>query len=214
MSTVKLTCNEYCVVKYDLQKLMMLSPLVRSVVAELNIPSGLSHLLDVTIMMPGVEMEALILLIKILRGEVATVSLEEEANILEVAEFLGIELDLGKNNRYIPTKVTGHIDFKYELTEIQDKIADQSDASLLESSDHDDVDESDLTLNNENNERVLDVSSKAFACMECNSKVSSLKVLKRHINMKHTGKYRTPCDMCGKIFNRKDAMKSHRERMH
>lgn len=207
ISTVKLTCNEFCVVKYDLQKLIMLSPLVRSVVAELNIPSGLSHLLDVTIMMPGVEVEALVLLVKLLRGEVATVSLTQEANILEVAESLGIELDLGRSNKSNSTNVTGDIDIKHELT-------NQSDTSLLESSESVDVDESDITVSNENSETVPDISSKAFACMECNSKVSSRKVLKRHINMKHTGKYRTPCDMCGKIFNRKDAMKSHRERMH
>jgi hypothetical protein len=99
LSTVKLTCNAYCVVKYDLQKLLMLSPLVRSVVAELNIPSGLSHLLDVTIMMPGVD-----------------------------------------------------------------------DASLLESSEHDDVDESDFTLSNENNDEDQDISSKALVCKKCNSK--------------------------------------------
>ena len=31
---------------------------------------------------------------------------------------------------------------------------------------------------------------------------------------KHTGKLSTPCDICGKIFNRKDTVRNHKIRMH
>merc|ERR1719431_590177 len=85
---VKLVTNPYCEVKFELQRLMMLSPLLKSIICELNIPTGLTYLMDVTVVIPGMEVEALVLLIKILSGEAVNASLGQKTQILEIVEAL------------------------------------------------------------------------------------------------------------------------------
>merc|ERR1712129_218004 len=222
---VELTSKPYCVVKYDLQKLMMLSPLVKSIISELNIPAGLSHLLDVTIMMPGVEVEALVLLVKILGGEVANAIREEEKNILEVAEALGIELDLGKIN------TSNNADMIVFVKEEEDNVIQEinnidvdSDVSILFGGETQELSEKELSLsmglnngeamNDGETDTKSEIKQEPFKCKDCSATLSSSKLLIRHMVGVHTEKLKTPCDICGKIFNRKDAMKTHKKKYH
>merc|ERR1712204_144124 len=196
---VKLTSNKpYCDVKYDLQKLMMLSPLLKSIIGELNIPTRLSYLLDVTIIMPGVEVEALVLLVKMLRGEAANVSIEKKRHILEAANALGIELDLETYKKSKSADIIENEDIKGELNDNPDKTVN----TLLDTSDNVENEELSLTFDNDKSYHE-NPDQKMFVCNECDATCSSAKLLRRHLN-KHTGILRTACDVCEKIFNRKD----------
>ena len=207
----------------------MLSPLVKSIISELNIPAGLSHLLDVTIMMPGVEVEALVLLVKILGGEVANAIREEEKSIIEVAEALGIELDLGKNNT---SNTADMIEGVYIKEEEDDVIQDinntdvdvDSDVSIMYGCETEKLSDKELSLsiginngealNDGETDTKSEIKEEPYKCTDCSATLSTSKLLTRHMVGVHTEKLKTPCDICGKIFNRKDAMKTHKKKYH
>ena len=220
LATVKLTSSLYCDLRYDLYKLILLSPLVRSAVGELNIPAGLNHLLDVTIVIPGVGVDTLTLLVRILRGEVATVGHKEVTDIEEVAECLGIKLDLAKaevsasgdnvtcgSTFENPGHSIDDLDTTEEIFQIKEEVDNlyQSSVTSVSSIGIDDTDE--------NTQLGLTMNIKAFACEECDTTCSTKKLLTRHMKI-HTGDMKTPCDVCGKMFGRKDGMQIHKKKHH
>ena len=212
MPMVKLVTNPYCEVKYELHKLMMLSPLLKNIIAELNIPPALSYLLDVTVMMPGMEVEAMVLLMKMLGGEAVNATLGQRTQILELVESLGITNFVlhGKNMSEPETRENTEDEVTVEMEED----LDISSVSTLDN--NDEVDDSDSHTNGTNKKKVSEVIDKeqeTFECEECGTRMKTKKLLKRHLN-KHTGQLHTPCDLCGKVFNRKDSMNSHKKRMH
>merc|ERR1719158_1262599 len=152
MPMVKLVTNSYCEVKYELQKLMMLSPLLKNIIDELNIPPALSYLLDVTVMMPGIEVEAMVLLIKMLGGEAVNATLGQRTQILELVESLGIT-NFALHGKSFSEPETRE-NMEDEVTVEMEEDLDISSVTTLDNNDK--VDDSDSHSNGTNKIKVLE----------------------------------------------------------
>ena len=64
----------------DLAKLLPISPLLRSVVQSLNVPDTLSHLLDISLILPDFDLEVFTCLVAVIDGESVIVNCDNNIN--------------------------------------------------------------------------------------------------------------------------------------
>jgi len=101
-TTASVTTGDEDILVLDLAKLSILSPLIKHILVTFHIPSSLTHLLDVNIILPDFTSDNIVVLADILDGmEVPGVDVAQVKQIKDLVKVLGLKVGLLKDGEKI-----------------------------------------------------------------------------------------------------------------
>merc|ERR1719158_1439231 len=101
-TTASVTTGDEDILVLDLAKLSILSPLIKQILVTFHIPSSLTHLLDVNIILPDFTSDNIVVLADILDGmEVPGVDVAQVKQIKDLVKVLGLKVGLLKDGEKI-----------------------------------------------------------------------------------------------------------------